>query len=316
MRDIRCCRGGSLFWLIALAALLTGCAAGSPARPPAAASAPAAPAACILVDTDVALDDFRAVTALLASGRVVGIVATEGISLPARGAMAMAHLVAAANPSSAVAVVVGMQSASPSDESWLPEARANAERLNGFLAEAVPLSEATRALEDAIERITRDCGEVRVAVLGPWSSFVRYRGRLGAKLRLVVTQGLPLEDVPQGRSPGFNCRYDLAACRQAHEALRPARIGVWVDVPRGVTPAYAPTAEMIGALAPSGLPGTLRALMLGNPAGWKDTLMWDDAAALYLLHPGAFGPKANHAEPTVPPDELRRLWLDAANRTN
>ena len=315
MDEMRSRRLPSLGWLVAVVAVLAGCAAGVGGGRPSGAVAAGAPGACILVDTDAAVDDFRAVTVLLRSTRVVGIVATEGIALPARGAMAMAHLVAA-SPSPAVTVLVGMQSAAPSNESWLPEARANAERLNGFLAEAVPLPEGSRALEDEVERITKDCGEVRAVVIGPWSSFVRYRARLGGKLRLVVTQGLPLEDVPQGRSPGFNCRYDLTACRQAHEALRPARLGVWVDVPRNATPPYAPTAEMIAALAPAGLPGTLRALLLGNPEGWKDTLMWDDSAALYVLHPEVFERKGAHVEPKVSPDEIRRLWLGAANRSN
>ncbi len=93
--------------------------------------------------------------------------------------------------------------------------------------------------------------------------------------------------------------------------LRPARLGVWLDVPRNVTPPYAPTAEMVAQLRPTALPGTL---MPANPNGWKDTLMWDDSAALYLLHPEAYGPKGAHLEPTVPPEEFRRLWLAAANR--
>jgi hypothetical protein len=151
-------------------------------------------------------------------------------------------------------------------------------------------------------------------VIGPWTSFVRYEPRLAGKLRRVVSQGVPLEDIPAGRPPGFNCRYDLPACRRAHEMLRAGRLGVWVDVPRNATPPYAPTAEMVAQLRPTGLPGTLRAVMLANPAGWKETLMWDDTAALYLLHPEAFGAKGGHVEPTVAPEELRRLWLTAANR--
>ena len=44
--------------------------------------------------------------------------------------------------------------------------------------------------------------------------------------------------------------------------------------------------------------------------------MWDDSAALYLLHPEAFRPKGAHMEPAVPPDEFRRLWLAAVNRSS
>jgi hypothetical protein len=73
---------------------------------------------------------------------------------------------------------------------------------------------------------------------------------------------------------------------------------------------------MLDALRPVGLPGTLRALMLANPGGWKDMLLTDDVAALYLLHPEAFAPKGVHLEPRVPPDELRRLWVRAVNRAS
>ena len=46
--------------------------------------------------------------------------------------------------------------------------------------------------------------------------------------------------------------------------------------------------------------------------------MWDDSAALYLLllYPGHFGQKGAHQEPTVSPDEIRSLWLNATNHLN
>jgi|MudIll2142460700_1097286.scaffolds.fasta_scaffold322158_2 hypothetical protein len=51
---------------------------------------------------------------------------------------------------------------------------------------------------------------------------------------------------------------------------------------------------------------------------WKEALMWDDSAALYLLllYPGHFGQKGAHHEPTVSPDEIRSLWLNATNHLN
>ena len=194
--------------------------------------------------------------------------------------------------------------------------RANAERLNGFLAAAVPMPGRLQILADEIERLVGSCSDVRVLVLGPWTSFLRYHPRLTRKLRQVVTQGLPLADVPAGRLLGFNCRYDLAACRQVNETLRPTGGAVWVDVPRNVTPAYAPTPEMVEQLAAKGLPGTVRALMYANRDAWKDALMWDDAAALHLLHPDRFAPKGAHQEPTASPADVRTLWLNATNRLN
>ena len=83
-----------------------------------------------------------------------------------------------------------------------------------------------------------------------------------------------------------------------------------------MTPPYAPTPEMIEQLVQKGLPGTIRALLLTNRDAWKDALMWDDSAALYLLRPDRFGPQGAHQEPVVPPAEIRDLWLNATNRLN
>src|SRR3954452_24091818 len=47
---------------------------------------------CILVDSDAALDDFRAVAALAPTGRIAAIVTTEGVSNPSEGAGAMEAL--------------------------------------------------------------------------------------------------------------------------------------------------------------------------------------------------------------------------------
>lgn len=290
---------------LVVAATLAGCAGDRPV-PGASGSA------CVLLDTDSALDDARGIAALLGRHAVVGVVATEGISTPARGAMVAGYLIASSGRPAPV--VVGAASASPSSESWLLPVRANAERLNDLVGTAVPMRGDGAGLEAAVERWTKDCADVRALVLGPWTSFVRYAPKLKGKLRQVVTQGKPLEELAAGQSPGFNCRYDRAACEKAHELLRAAGQGVWVDVPRGVQPPYAPTAEMVEALAQDGLPGLVRAAMLANRDRWKDTLMTDEAAVLFMLHPEAFSAKDKHMEPTVPPAAFRDLWLRAANR--
>jgi inosine-uridine nucleoside N-ribohydrolase len=313
MRTTRADFGFLVLWALIVSAVVAGCAADRGLRPPAAA---AGGSACVLVDTDAALDDFRAIALLARTSQLIGIVATEGISTPENGAMAIAHLVAAAGLEQSVPVLVGLASPEPPKESWLPDVRANAERLNGFLARAVPRIGRPDALADEVERLAGQCGEIRLVVLGPWTSFLRYHSRLAPKLRQVITQGLPLADVPAGRSPGFNCRYDLPACRQVNERFAATGLVVWVDVPRNATPPYAPTLEMIDQLSPRGLPGTLRALMSANRDSWKEALLWDDSAALYLLHPERFALKGAHQEPNVSPADLRSLWLDAANRMN
>jgi len=292
--------------ILAVAALSACATEGQQALAPAAES-------CLLVDTDAAIDDFRALAALMPTGRVVAIIATAGVASPERGASAIAHLMAASPMTAGVPLVIGASATTPSPEPWLPAARANAERLNGYLAEAIPFATDTWPLEDKVAALIRGCAELRVVVIGPWSSFVRYAGKLGPALRQVVAQGLPLGDVAAAGPPGFNCRYDLPACRQAHELLRAGKLGIWVDVPRGVTPAYAPTQEMLSSLAASGLPGTMAAALRANPDGWKDSLLTADAAAVYILRPDLFAPKGAHLEPMLSPDDLRRLWTAAVN---
>jgi hypothetical protein len=73
---------------------------------------------------------------------------------------------------------------------------------------------------------------------------------------------------------------------------------------------------MVEQVVAKGLPGTVRALMFTSRDAWKEALMWDDSATLYMLHPNRFGPKGAHQEPVVSPAEIRELWLNAANRLN
>lgn len=305
-----------LWWLMPVGAALASCGAAVRAAPvQSGLSKPLR--TCLLVDTDAALDDFRAMAALAGNRRITAVIVTEGIATPQRGAMAVAHLLAA-DRSSFIPVLVGATTATLFSESWLGDVRANAERLNGFLSEAVALTPSERPFEDEVRRLTSDCAEVNVVVLGPWTSFMRYAPNLGSKLREVVTQGIPLEDLAPGNSPGFNCRYDIDACHQANQRITPGKDGVWVEVPRDAKPPhdYAPTAGMISALTPAGLPGTLRVLLQANATGWQGTLMSDDSVVVYVLHPEAFGQRAHHVEPKVPPEEIRTLWLRAVNKAN
>jgi hypothetical protein len=118
---------------------------------------------------------------------------------------------------------------------------------------------------------------------------------------------------PRCWSASFWVRTSPYPTRAAH---LPSGIAVWVDVPRNVAAAYAPTPEMIERLVAKALPGTVRALMLANRDAWKKALMWDDSAALYMLHLDRFAPKGAHQEPTASPADVRTLWSNATNRLN
>jgi len=129
-------------------AVLTLCGLAAPA----AADGGAQP--CLVVDTDVGLDDFRAVAVLLPERAPQAVVVTEGIAAVPGGSTAMAMFLASA-PSSAP-VIRGLAATDPPDYDWLPDVRAGAERLNGFLAQA----------DRAARRVDRLTGRCKGADVG------------------------------------------------------------------------------------------------------------------------------------------------------
>ncbi|RZQ65839.1 hypothetical protein [Amycolatopsis suaedae] len=254
--------------------------------------------ACLVVDSDVGLDDYRALAALLPRREVRAVVVTEGISGVHRGATAVSMFLAGRG--SSPPVLPGLASPAPPDYDWLPAVRAGAERMNDFLRTAVPAASDPARLTRGVAAAVRGCGRVEVLVLGPWTSYPRYAHALGGDVR-VVASGRP---VAEHNPDNFNCAYDLAACRAAPRAT-------YVDLPAA---GFEPTADMVDRLEQAGLPGLLRASMLANPAGWAGTRLWDDAAALYLLEPGRFSREGAHLVPAVPEREFRDWFVDAVNK--
>jgi inosine-uridine nucleoside N-ribohydrolase len=266
---------------------------------------------CLVIDTDVGLDDFRAVAVVAPERAPQAVVVTEGIAAVPGGSTAMAMFLASA-PSSAP-VIPGLAAADPPDYDWLPDVRAGAERLNFFLAQAVPFAGKAQGMTDALVEATRHCGSIDVLVLGPWSSFVQYAPALGNKIGRVLASGRPLAE---NNPDNFNCVYDQAACEAADLLLR-GRTVAWVDLPADASPipSYQPTLEMIERLAQAGMPGVLRAALLLDPSQWLGTRLWDDTAALYLLAPQGFAVHGAHLEPTVNEETLRRRLVRAINAT-
>jgi len=267
---------------------------------------------CLVIDTDAGLDDFRAVAVLLPQRAPQAVVVTEGISAVPGGSTAMAMFLASA-PSSAP-VIPGLAAATPPNYDWLPDVRAGAERLNGFLARAVPFASQAQSMTRALAQATQNCDRIEVLVLGPWSSFVEYAPALGNKIQRVLASGRPLAE---NNPDNFNCVYDQPACEAADRLLRGRQTVAWVDLPTDASPSpsYAPTQEMIGRLAQAGMPGVLRAALLLDPTQWLGTRLWDDTAAFYLLAPQDFAIHGAHFEPAVNEDTWRRLLVKAINAT-
>ncbi len=261
--------------------------------------------ACLVVDTDVATDDFRAFAVLFPHRDLRAVVVTEGIASVSRGSTAIALFLASGQ--SSAPVIPGLAAAAPPDYDWLPAVRTVAERINGFLTESVPLAASPRKLSLALVAALKGCHRVDFLVLGPWSSFVRYAPMLRPLIRRVVASGRPLAE---NNPDNFNCLYDQPACDKADRFLRMLRNVVWIDLPAGTS--YPPTPEMVDQLAGAGMPGVLRAA-LNADSEWLGTRLWDDTAALYLLAPEHFSANGAHLEPVIDEDTLRSELVKAIN---
>jgi inosine-uridine nucleoside N-ribohydrolase len=262
---------------------------------------------CLVVDTDVATDDFRAFAVLFPHTDLRAVVVTEGIASVPRGSTAIALFLASGQ--SLAPVIPGLAAASPPAYDWLPGARAAAERINGFLAESVPFAASPDRLNLALAAALKGCGRIDLLVLGPWSSFARYAPMLRPLIRRVVASGRP---VSENNPDNFNCVYDQPACDQADRLLRRMRSAVWVDLPADGS-SYPPTQEMVDQLAGAGMPGLLRAALNADSSQWLGTRLWDDAAALYLVAPQHFAVNGAHVEPVIDEASLRSELTEAIN---
>jgi inosine-uridine nucleoside N-ribohydrolase len=263
--------------------------------------------ACLLVDTDVATDDFRAFAVLFPHRDLRAVVVTEGIASVPRGSTAIALFLASGQ--SFAPVIPGLAAAAPPAYDWLPAARAAAERINNFLHESVPFAANPNDMKLALVTALKGCHRVDVLVLGPWTSFVQYAPMLRPLIRRVVASGRP---VVENNPDNFNCVYDQPACDKADKLLRTMRVAVWVDLPSDGT-SYPPTQEMVDQLGGAGMPAVLRAALNADPSQWLGTRLWDDTAALYVLAPEHFRANGAHFEPVIDEETLRSELVKATN---
>jgi inosine-uridine nucleoside N-ribohydrolase len=278
-----------------------------PGRPAPAADIDAA--ACVLIDTDMALDDARALAAVVPTNKVAMVVVTGGVARAEHGATAAVHLLATSRKT--IPILIGGTSSAPTTPDWLQQGRESAERLGYLLAASVPLdpSEAFY-LEHEVQVAVRGCETVDVLQLGPWTSFVLYAPGLGRKLRRVIAQGVP---PLASEVPGFNCSYDLQACRAvlADETLS-GKI-TWVALPASADQGFVPDPAMFRGLATTGMPATVRLMMTIDPSLAANSYIGDDTVALYWLYPELFSSQGGHVEPKVPAAELKEAWRIAVN---
>jgi len=316
---IRLARGvlGAGLLTVVLAALApTGTASAAPT--PREAGAP-----CVDIDTDMGIDDVRAIAAVVPNRDVRAIVVTQGVGDPRTSATALVKVLAVPGAKD-IPVIVGASVAggSPLEKlDWLPSQRALSAIANGYIKTPVAgPAYSRRTMVDGVRSAVLGCRSIEALLIGPLTSFVRYSPAIRDRVTKVVLQGDPLAltlKVPL-LDAQFNCAYDLASCTTATKqlvGLHPA----WVDVRLDREP-YVMTADTVAALHTDGLPGTVKSVLDATPSTWipvqtptgPSPLLWDDAAALYLLDPTGFT-SGLVKRPEFSAQEFRQRWVRAVN---
>ncbi len=148
-----------------------------------------------MLDNDYDIDDMMALPMVVAGRRVVAIVQTEGVTLPAQAAPAVAALIhggSAMVQRASVPVLVGARSVAAPDLAawpWLPFFRAMLNRSNGLLAATPEPWPREADLPRVIARAVSDCERVSVLLTAPFSSFIRYAPALRHKLDQAGSSG-------------------------------------------------------------------------------------------------------------------------------
>lgn len=307
----------------------------------AAPAASAAPADCVLIDTDVDIDDMMSIPTVVGARHVAAIVATEGYTLAPVGASAISRLIAEPGQRT-IPVLVGAQAGMPEADivekigSYVLDYRGIMSRLNNFLpTELPPIPVPADYVQQVVEAVT-DCGRVDILVLGTFASFENYSPAIRSKIGRVVITGRPLEGDPELEAgESFNCVYDHRSCATVFHDQLPGLDHTFVDVPRSdcdTTPngagcagtVYGPTLAMARALGPVGLPNTLRQIMLNDPDTWAidtweqsgyggRTMFWDQSTTLALLDPSLFRPVGAHVETVLSPKDFADKWVEFTN---
>jgi hypothetical protein len=308
---------------------------------------------CVIVDTDAHLDDIRAIAVLAASSKkVVAIITTEGIARAKEGKIAIEQFLARIGTK--IPVIAGAQPNQQRDymaDPHLSEWRETAESLNGTLLNSnleqhfEDSKEQKQAADpssivDELSPLLKSCHHIELLVIGPWTSFMRYGPELLDHIDLIVAQGRPDPDELEGQPAGFNCLYDLNSCLAAYDLLVGRRLRMdrhlranWVDIPHSPVPLgsadagidamgnpvyrYSPTPAWAADLQKLGNgAAVVSEILLKNPDRWKDTSLWDDLTALYLLRPELFGNRGGHWEPQVSADTILRLLAGYMSRAS
>lgn len=296
----------------------------------------------MVIDTDLDIDDMMSMPMVIGNRHVAAVVTTEGFTTAELGASATSRLLAEPGQRTIPVIVGAGIHRSESDIAssfgdFVLVFRKLMSRLNDFLPAPLP---PTPRQDDYVQQVTdavATCQQVDVLLLSAFTSFVDYGPAIRSKIGRVVISGRPVNaDSDLEAVESFNCSYDRRSCATVFHEQLPGLAHSFVDAPRSdcdLTPnragcegtVYGPTLDMARSLGPTGLPNTLKQIMLDHPNSWAiDTwensgyggrsLFWDQSAALELLAPELFRDVGPYRETTVSPEDFRHAWTDLTNR--
>lgn len=283
---------------------------------------------CILIDTDFDIDDMMAIPLVIANRDVVAIITTEGYTLAPQGASALSRLLAEPSLDNSIPIIIGANYPGNRDVSKWPSIlaiRPAMQQSNRLISAPLTPRKQRKPYAISVKEKLAHCDKVSVLIIGPFTSFVEYNPLIRDKIDLIVMQGRPryVDNPKTQRKLSFNCEYDLPACENAFEQMKSMKAQkVWVDVPRDAMPLYTPTLKMVQSLDSVGLPGALKQALLNNQETWnlkvmpegRSSYLWDQLAALYLLHPQLYqAMPGGFMEPTVPALEIQGIWVKDTN---
>ena len=283
--------------------------------------------ACVLIDTDFDIDDMMAIPLVITNKNVAAIITTEGYTFAPQGASALSRFIAEPSAEPGIPIIIGANFPGKRDISkwpWLLPMRTAMQQSNRLLSAPLTPKPQVTPYELAVKNKLSDCKTVSVLVIGAFTSFVKYSPEIRDKIDLVVMQGRPrfVADASIKPKISFNCGYDLEACEKAFDQLKGLK-AVWVDVPRKTDPLYTPTLAMVKGLDSTGLSGTLKQALIGNQITWnlgvmpkgENSLLWDQLAAQYLIHPELYKMvPGGFMEPVASALEMQLLWTESTNK--
>ena len=255
----------------------------------------------VIVDTDMALDDARAL-ALLArasSLELVALLTSDGGSSPCDGA-SRSHRLLTRLGRGGVPVGVGVPLAAPAPP-WREISRILDELGSG---EAPACDALPGALKLAREALDRSSSAVTWVALGPMTnlaSLLERHPKLESRIRAVYYSG----DRADLEPPDWNTARD----RGAAAAVLDGRVPVYLVPPREAEAALPLDASLLKAVAGIDSPAAQWISRLHADARMPrivadgDTGPWDDVVALALLEPAAF-----ESTPVGDSPHLRRLF--------